>query len=835
MMLHQVLHDDPRPPRSLNDRIPRDLDTVCLKAMAKEPSRRYQTARALADDLRRWLNGEPIHARPIGAIERTAKWIKRNPTKATVIALISVGLLAGVVVLEYTRRATRATALVQALAAADAQAVPTIIKELPGYRWWADPQLRGMCTNESSEKSRLHASLALLPADPTQVEYLRERLLTASPAEIMIIRQALAPHADDVNPRLWTVAEDPAAPLDQRLRALAALAGLDPESERWQPLAAPLAQRLVTENPLLVGQWLEAFRPVRVHLLLPLGEVCRRPLTETDEPDLERTVAEFQQRSIAVNILADYAADQPAVLADLLLDADARQYAVLWTPFAKVSDQGMSVLLKELDRKLADEETQDGKERLAKRQANAAVALLRLGKPEPVWPILQHSPDPRVRSYLIHYLSPKGADAATLIARFKEEKDVTIRRALLLALGEYATSPDRKGGVIFSFPNSGLGTHDRETPFRNAPEPRPGNETEFRRQDVPKQEFGNEGLSLIPELLTLYRTHPDAGLHAAAEWLLRKWGQGEAIAKIDRELAEKARERLASGGREPPVEPQIEPGLAARQQGADAPRSPTPSWFVNSQGQTLVVIPGPVEFLMGSPERQHRRRIPRSFAIAAKEVSVEQFLRFRKNYNYNKEYARSPDCPINTVSWYEAAEYCNWLSEQEGIPKEQWCYLPNEQGKYADGMKAAPDYLTRTGYRLPTEAEWEYCCRAGSLTARYYGETDDLLKKYAWYTKNSGDRCLLPGGALKPNDFGLFDMQGNALEWCHDIPRVYPQGEVVEDLEQKGDVVKNDQLRVLRGGSFYYPARDVRSSNRSRNRPDLWFSLVVGLRVARTL
>jgi WD40 repeat protein/tRNA A-37 threonylcarbamoyl transferase component Bud32 len=91
MLLHQVLHDEPRPPRRLNDRIPRDLETICLKAMAKEPRRRYQSARELGDDLRRFLQGEPIHARPVGRGEKLWRWCRRNPVVAGLLG--TVGLL----------------------------------------------------------------------------------------------------------------------------------------------------------------------------------------------------------------------------------------------------------------------------------------------------------------------------------------------------------------------------------------------------------------------------------------------------------------------------------------------------------------------------------------------------------------------------------------------------------------------------------------------------------------------------------------------------------------------------------------------------------------------
>jgi eukaryotic-like serine/threonine-protein kinase len=94
MLLHQVLHDEPRSPRSLNDRIPRDLETVCLKAMAKEPTRRFAAAQDLAADLRRWLDGQPITARPVGPAERSWRWCRRNPALALASSLTIVAVVA---------------------------------------------------------------------------------------------------------------------------------------------------------------------------------------------------------------------------------------------------------------------------------------------------------------------------------------------------------------------------------------------------------------------------------------------------------------------------------------------------------------------------------------------------------------------------------------------------------------------------------------------------------------------------------------------------------------------------------------------------------------------
>lgn len=211
-------------------------------------------------------------------------------------------------------------------------------------------------------------------------------------------------------------------------------------------------------------------------------------------------------------------------------------------------------------------------------------------------------------------------------------------------------------------------------------------------------------------------------------------------------------------------------------------------------------IPGG-EFLMGSPEKQgyadeypqHRATLS-PFYIGKYPITQAQW---RAVMRTNPSHFTGPNHPVDSVTWDEAFEYCRRLS-----------------------------YATGRIYRLPTEAEWEFACRAGMQTQFNYGDEEEFVVQYAWCLTNSGNHTH-PVGEKKPNGWGLYDMHGNVWEWCHDwyaadyyshSPKVNPFGPA------KGT------SRVLRGGSWYSLPNYCRNAGRSNHQPDLRDPLV-GFRV----
>jgi formylglycine-generating enzyme required for sulfatase activity len=168
------------------------------------------------------------------------------------------------------------------------------------------------------------------------------------------------------------------------------------------------------------------------------------------------------------------------------------------------------------------------------------------------------------------------------------------------------------------------------------------------------------------------------------------------------------------------------------------------------------------------------------------------------------------------------------------LPRDEWCYLPNEAGPYAEGMTIPADVLERTGYRLPTEPEWEFACRSGTVTSRYFGLSIELLGKYAWFQTNSRDHTW-SCGSLLPNDLGLFDMLGNEFEWVQDgVHSLRPERKrLFDDVITISESLNETVPRLLRGGTFYFPPAIVRSAYRDRSAPASR-STSYGFRPART-
>ena len=324
------------------------------------------------------------------------------------------------------------------------------------------------------------------------------------------------------------------------------------------------------------------------------------------------------------------------------MDSEEDHFAVLFEKL-KAHQEAVVPLLEEEMVKSLPEATEVEKDGLAKRQARAAVALIRMDKAEEVWSLLRHSADPRLRSFIVNWLSPLGADPKLIVAELDRidpnakptsakgqqkmdailfHPETSMRRALILALGTYRTE--------------GLSPSERRL--------------------------------LIGKLLDLYRNDPDSGIHGAAEWTLRQWKQQKKLKDC------RYRPRQAQGSRRPP--------LVREQPGADLRRyrgtGRVPHGFAadraGSDRQERDAPPG----RHSSPGR-HRRQ----------EVTVEQYQRF---VTTNPQFGLDPSDlarygpdgagPMIGLNWYGAVAYCNWLSEQEGLPKDQWCYAPKWGGAY---------------------------------------------------------------------------------------------------------------------------------------------------------
>ncbi len=247
-----------------------------------------------------------------------------------------------------------------------------------------------------------------------------------------------------------------------------------------------------------------------------------------------------------------------------------------------------------------------------------------------------------------------------------------------------------------------------------------------------------------------------------------------------------------------------------------------PPAVANHCGMSFVLVPAGI-FSMGSPEDeegrwdnepQHEVEVSRSVYMAKTEVTQSQYLTVM---GANPSGFKGDDRPVESVSWLQALEFCNRLSELEML----------EPAYAIDGRDVTFHGLQSPGYRLPSEAEWELACRAGADSSRY-----DALEAVAWHRENA-DLRTHDVAQKRPNAWGLYDMLGNVWEWCFDVYEDQP-ADAVNDPLRWDEHASHMGLRVVRGGGWNYTARACRAAKRAQS-TYLQGSYIQGFRPVRTI
>ncbi|MCL2156173.1 MAG: formylglycine-generating enzyme family protein [Leptospirales bacterium] len=257
-------------------------------------------------------------------------------------------------------------------------------------------------------------------------------------------------------------------------------------------------------------------------------------------------------------------------------------------------------------------------------------------------------------------------------------------------------------------------------------------------------------------------------------------------------------------------------------------------------------------FIMGSPDSERNRwndEVQHKVTVSAFKISnylvrQDQYAELmRNNPSYltqwnNPSYFKGDDLPVEYVSWYDAIDYCNRLSIKEGLIPAYTIDMDKEDPKNKskdDGLRWIVKWNKKAnGYRLPTEAEWEYACRAGTTTpfstgknittkqANYNGDAPYNNNAKGIYIKNP-----TPVGFYGPNPWGLYDMHGNVFEWCWDW---FGEYKVTDQTDPTG--AASGAFRVIRGGAWSYNGWHLRSAYRNNVYPDYRHDHI-GFRVVR--
>jgi len=682
---------------------------------------------------------------------------------------------------------TRIEGLVGRLLSAESNQLPEIVKELDANPEVAEAFLSLLVSQDpktvDQKRTQLHARLARVSRDPSLVDPLVEELLTGKITYVAPIREQLRPAASQLTERFRSILRDESADIQRRYRAALALADYVPVSEAasWTKQDLRLvAEQLIASNAEFQPLLREMLRPIRALLLEDLGRIFSDPQA-TDG-----------QRLSAANAFVDYAGSDIAKLSDLLMVATPEQYSVLYPWFAASPAASTVDDLSQIAAMLPPEKLGSlARVLFGQRRANAAVTLLQLGELEKVLKVFAWTDDLEASTQFIFRCRPCGAGLESLLDclqlvsdSLQERYPKDARYGLLLALGEFTLE-----------------------------------EVPASRRDA-----------LLGQLADWYRNDPSSGVHGAAGWLLRKWGQADIARKVDQTTFPYSADRewftMAIS---------VTPTSSPKPEQAN-PEPPSKPLATKTFYYTFIVFRGG-EYTIGSvadePDRtrdetRHSVKLTRPFALLDREITFEELIAFSSKYDrFMQQYDAQPADACFGPNWYCSVGYCRWLGQQTGLLEADQAYAdpesldkelyPREQNQDDLAVNTAPVNwpleLSRRGFRLPTESEWEVASRAGARTTYGFGSEVSLLGRFGWFKQNSNKHAH-PPMELRPNVRGLFDLHGNQMEWSHDWYGNY-DAEMITDPQGP----ERDSSRVIRGGSWLDDAANCRASIRGPNDP----------------
>jgi formylglycine-generating enzyme required for sulfatase activity len=619
---------------------------------------------------------------------------------------------------------------------------------------------------------------------------------------------ALAAHDSSNVDKLRVLFDDDSTDPRERFLAGLAIVKYDRESDRLTDLDVEfLSEQLVSSKNDDQAAFRESLQKLSSRLLTPL-EVEFRAVDPKDGESVSRG-------KHAAEALADFAGDDVDRIVKLISDANSEQFRVLLPVAEKLAAKQRRTVLDQLAAIANNVNDDDGTVlQRGKRQAGAAISLIRLDVSD--WDQVfaavrlqyddQSLTEPEALTQFIHGCRARDVKPSALLSAIEEACETR----------EGLEPADRKceDPVLFGLLLA-LGEFD------------------YEQLDI----TADEKTDLTNRLRDLFSTDPSSAIHSASRWLMFHWGQS---------LAEK--EEPYRDGREwYTIKINATPGYEAPPR--DDVTAQTPFLL------TFVVFP-PGEYQIGdfddplSEDYLHTVQITRPFALLDREIMRSEFeaAGFHQPINrfpgtgYHRKVSPNADYPMVNTCWYHGVRYCRWLTEQHpGLSQayddpetlDQERYPPDTIG-WAEGAPLFwPVDLGRTGFRLPTEAEWEIACRAGTRSPYSFGRDDGNIRAYSWVkpvnaTRDTNRKASVVR-SLRPNLRGLFDMHGNVREWCHDL-----YDEYCNDYDTVDPMGPPEQLweNVIRSGGWNLGV--LPSATRTQLGGGGW-SIDLGFRLAQTL